>query len=65
MKLKDQNEGNLDRWWFYVIPIELQGFSLVYIRILQGRAALYFMTSSDVQSVLVLKAQSLKQFSEY
>lgn len=31
--LKDQNEGHLDKWLFYIILVELQVLSLVYIRI--------------------------------
>lgn len=65
MILKDQNEGHLDRWLFYVIPLELQLLSLVYVRIFIVKGSTYWMTSSDGKSVLILKAQSLKQFSEY
>lgn len=34
MILKDKNEGNLDKWLFYVIPVELQVLCLVYVKIL-------------------------------
>lgn len=63
MILKDQNEGNLD--FFFKSFLLSHKCSVWYITVFIVKGSTFFVTSSDMKCMLILKAQSLKQVRKY